>query len=80
LDHLRRQIDPYSVWLAGLLKGPATRVVETNVFAMTDFGPKPDVIDFEILISQFCSWEWQRPSPERLVESASTGQNQSLGA
>jgi hypothetical protein len=34
--------------------------VQTNVFARADYGPKPDVIDFEILISQVCAWKWRR--------------------
>jgi hypothetical protein len=58
--HNGGQYDPYSDWLVGLLKGPATRVVQTNVFARADYGPKPDVIDFEILISQVCAWKWRR--------------------
>ncbi|MCT0229495.1 glycosyltransferase [Synechococcus sp. CS-1324] len=59
-SHNGGQFDPYSDWLIGRLKGGTTRVVQTNVFARADYGPLPDPIDFELLISQSGAWKWSR--------------------
>ena len=58
--HNGGQFDPYSDWVVGQLRGPDTRVVQTNVFARADYGPQPDPIDFELLISKVCAWKWRR--------------------
>ncbi|WP_297972741.1 glycosyltransferase family 4 protein [uncultured Amaricoccus sp.] len=44
--------------LLRVLKRPAARVVETNVFARFDAGEGGALIDVHCLLSRWCAWKW----------------------
>ena len=54
--------DPVTDTILSALKGPRTRVVQTNVFARSDYGPPSQLIDLELLISSTGFWKWSAHS------------------
>lgn len=54
--------DPVIDAILVALKGPRTRVVQTNVFARSDYGPPSELIDLELLISCAGFWKWSAHS------------------
>jgi len=54
--------DPVIDMILLLVKSPKTRVVQTNVFARSDYGPKSNLVDVELLISSAGFWKWSTHS------------------
>jgi len=54
--------DPVVDTILSALKGPTTRVIQTNVFARSDYGPPGNLVDLELLISFAGHWKWSAHS------------------
>jgi len=54
--------DPVIDTILDALKGARTRVIQTNVFARSDYGPPGNLVDLELLISFAGFWKWSTHS------------------
>jgi len=54
--------DPVVDTILCALKGARTRVIQTNVFARSDYGPPSSLVDLELLISFAGFWKWSAHS------------------